>query len=58
VCGPTDPRHTADHLERTSLLREIVECGPCHREQCPLEDTRRHQCMLRIDPERVARAAL
>lgn len=58
VCGPTDPRHTADHLERTQLLRVAVECGPCHREQCPLSGAQRHQCMTRIEPERVARAAL
>mgnify|MGYP001200803445 CR=1 FL=1 len=58
VCGPTDPRHTADALERTKLLRVPVECGPCHRERCPLDGARRHQCMTRIEPERVARAAL
>lgn len=58
VCGPTDPRHTADHLERTRVLRELVECGPCHREHCPLEGAQHHQCMTKVDPERVARAAL
>lgn len=58
VAGPTDPRHTADHLERTRIVREVVPCGPCHREACPLQDERAHQCMKRIDPGEFAAAAL
>jgi heptosyltransferase-2 len=58
VCGPTDPRHTADNLERTTLLRVPIECGPCHREQCRFDDERRLRCMTAIEPERVARAAM
>jgi len=58
VCGPTDPRHTADHLERTTLLRTPVECGPCHRERCPLHGVDELRCMRAIEPESVARAAL
>jgi len=58
VCGPTDPRHTADHLERTRVVREPVECGPCHRERCPLAGGERDACMRRIDPGELARAAL
>lgn len=58
VCGPTDPRHTADNLQRTTLLRVPVDCGPCHREQCRFDDERRLRCMTLIEPERVARAAM
>jgi heptosyltransferase-2 len=58
VAGPTDPRHTADHLERTELLRARVPCGPCHRERCPLDGPKHHACMTRVAPEAVARAAL
>lgn len=58
LCGPSDPRHTADHLERTQILRVALECGPCHRERCPLEGEALHACMRRIEPESVARAAL
>lgn len=53
VCGPTDPRHTADHTDRTRLVRVPVECGPCHRERCPLEGEAEHRCMRAIPPERV-----
>lgn len=56
VAGPTDPRHTADGTSRTTLLRTPVECGPCHRETCPLADEARHRCMSLVDPERVAAA--
>ena len=58
VAGPTDPRHTADHTGSTRLIRVPVECGPCHREVCPLAGDAHHACMRRIDPELVARAAL
>ncbi|MEM7310042.1 MAG: glycosyltransferase family 9 protein [Planctomycetota bacterium] len=58
VLGPTDPRHSAGHLERTTLVREPVECGPCHLETCPLSGPGRHACMLGVAPERVVAAAL
>jgi heptosyltransferase II len=57
VAGPTDPRHTAEHLERTELVRVTVPCGPCHRELCPLEGVTRHRCMTEIEPARIAAAA-
>lgn len=57
LCGPTDPRHTADHLARTTLLRVPVACGPCHRERCPLSGAAHHACMRSIDPARLAAAA-
>jgi heptosyltransferase-2 len=56
VAGPTDPRHTADHTARTTLLRVPVECGPCHREACPLRGELRNRCMTLVEPERVAEA--
>ncbi len=58
VAGPTDPRHTADHLERTRLVRVTVPCGPCHLERCPLAGADEHRCMREVDPEVVARHAL
>jgi heptosyltransferase-2 len=57
VCGPTDPRHTADHLERQRVVRCEVPCGPCHEERCPLTGEEQHACMKRIDPERIAASA-
>jgi heptosyltransferase II len=56
VAGPTDPRHTADSTSGTTLLRTPVECGPCHRETCPLAGGARHRCMTLVDPLRVAAA--
>jgi heptosyltransferase-2 len=53
VMGPTDARHTAHHLERQRVLREPVECSPCHRKTCPID----HRCMTRISPDRVVEAA-
>jgi len=57
LCGPTDPRHTAEHPPTTRLLSVLVPCGPCHREACPLAGDLRHACMHRIEPARVAAAA-
>ncbi|HKE00532.1 MAG TPA: glycosyltransferase family 9 protein, partial [Planctomycetota bacterium] len=54
VMGPNDPRYTAANLERTSVVREEVECGPCQLKTCPLD----HRCMERIDASRVAREAV
>ncbi len=57
--GPGDPRHTADHLGATRVVREPVPCGPCHREACPLPAGEENlACMRRIAPERLADAAL
>jgi heptosyltransferase-2 len=52
--GPTDPRHTADHVSEVRVVRVDVECGPCHEEVCPIKSERNHQCLRRIDPARVA----
>jgi heptosyltransferase-2 len=58
VAGPTDPRHTADHTRSTRLIRVPVDCGPCHREVCPLTGAAHHACMRRVEPDLVAHAAL
>ena len=53
LMGPTDERHTAYQLERQRVLREEVECSPCHLKVCPID----HRCMTRLPPELVIRAA-
>jgi heptosyltransferase-2 len=53
LMGPTDPRHTAHLLERQRVLREEVDCSPCHHKICPID----HRCMTRLTPERAAAAA-
>jgi heptosyltransferase-2 len=53
LLGPTDPRHTAHLLERQRVLREPVECSPCHLKTCPID----HRCMQRLEPARVIAAA-
>lgn len=57
LMGPTSLRYTNLNLERTRILREPVDCAPCHLKVCPID----HRCMTRILPSRVlaeARAAL
>ena len=49
LMGPTDPRHTDTNLEKTIILREEVECSPCHLRVCP----RDHRCMTLITPSKV-----
>lgn len=53
IMGPNDPRYTAANLEKTVVIREDVDCGPCQLKLCPLD----HRCMERIDPRRVVAAA-
>jgi heptosyltransferase-2 len=53
LLGPTDPRHTEHLLERQRVLREPVECSPCHLKSCPID----HRCMQRLEPARVLAAA-
>ena len=57
VCGPTDPRHSAEHLERQRVVRVEVPCGPCHLERCPLGGAGHQACMLQVDPRSIAEAA-
>lgn len=53
LMGPTDPRHTHHLLDRQRVLREPVECSPCHRKVCPID----HRCMTRLLPARAVDAA-
>jgi heptosyltransferase-2 len=53
VMGPTDPRHTEHLMERQRVLREPVDCSPCHLKVCPID----HRCMTRLDPDRAVAAA-
>jgi heptosyltransferase-2 len=54
--GPTDPRHTADHLDATTSLFHHVPCGPCHQEQCEAKDL--FACFQGIPAQVVADRAL
>ncbi len=49
--GPTDASRTHPYGHRHRVLREPVDCAPCHRRDCPID----HRCMLRITPEHVFR---
>lgn len=53
IMGPTDPRYTNAHLERTVVVRKELDCSPCHRRVCP----RQHECMREIRPAEVFAAA-
>jgi len=53
LMGPTDPRHTQQHMERQRVLREDVDCSPCQLKTCPID----HRCMTRLSPERAIAAA-
>lgn len=53
LMGPTDPRYSDMGHERTLVLREEVDCSPCHLKTCPTD----HRCMRWIAPERVVSAA-
>ncbi|MDG1500194.1 MAG: glycosyltransferase family 9 protein [Planctomycetota bacterium] len=50
--GPTDPRHTADHLQETHSFVAPQPCGPCHKEHCTAPD--KLACFHGIAPTRVA----
>jgi len=53
IMGPTDPRYTNLNLEKTVVLRENLDCSPCHLKVCP----RDHRCMTAITPDRVIEAS-
>jgi ADP-heptose:LPS heptosyltransferase len=58
VLGPSDPRHTGDHLERTRLVHREVPCGPCHLERCPLSGADHQRCLAAIEPEALVRVSM
>lgn len=49
IMGPTDPRYTAAHLDRTIVIRSEADCSPCHKKRCPTD----HRCMRQITPQMV-----
>lgn len=51
--GPTNPLHTAVHLDRQRVLRTGVACSPCQLKRCPID----HRCMTQLHPERAVAAA-
>jgi len=51
--GSTDSRHTDCNLEKTLVMQQKVDCGPCHLRVCPTD----HRCMTLITPDTVLAAA-
>jgi len=49
IMGPTDPRYTDTNLKKTLVLRQDLDCSPCHAKVCP----RDHECMAEIAPHAV-----
>ena len=54
LMGPTDPRYTESEYEIGKVIREDVECSPCHIKTCPTD----HRCMKMISPEKVVQACM
>jgi heptosyltransferase-2 len=53
IMGPTDPRYTNSNLEKTVVLRHLIDCSPCHEKTCH----RNHECMVEISPQNVLGSA-
>jgi heptosyltransferase-2 len=53
IFGPTDWSETAPVGRACRLVREPVECSPCKRRECPIDQ----RCMTRVTVERVLAAA-
>lgn len=53
IMGPTDPRYTNLNLKKTIVLRQKLDCSPCHLKVCP----RDHRCMTAIMPDEVIQAS-
>jgi heptosyltransferase-2 len=54
VFGATDDVGTGPTGPLARIIREPVECSPCLKRECPID----HRCMVRVEADRVARAAL
>lgn len=54
IFGPTDPQVTAPFGSGHALVRQPVDCAPCHLGQCPID----HRCMTGVTVEAVVAAAL
>lgn len=53
IFGPTHPGWTESYFEREKKVMVAVDCGPCQKPICPLDQ----RCMARIEPQRVISAA-
>jgi heptosyltransferase-2 len=53
VIGPTNPTHSALHLEQQRVLRRDLPCSPCQLKVCPID----HRCMTGLHPDLVVEAA-
>lgn len=51
IFGSTEPSWTGPLGPDHRVIREKVDCSPCFQRECPID----FRCMLRIEPERVAR---
>ncbi len=54
LMGPTDPRYTETDYEIGKVIREDVDCSPCHIKTCPTD----HRCMTMISPGKVVQACM
>ena len=54
LMGPTDQRYTETEFEIGKVIREDIDCSPCHIKTCPTD----HRCMTRISPEKVVQACM
>lgn len=52
--GTNEPRQWRPWSRHSLILRERVQCQPCHQKVCPLAN---HPCMSGLDPDRVYRTA-
>ena len=54
VFGATDDQTTGPTGPLAKVVREVVECSPCLKRECPID----HRCMTRVSAIRVADTAL
>lgn len=54
LMGPTDPRYSEAHAEKSEVLRVELDCSPCHQKTCPLTH---HRCMDWVETKSVLEAA-
>jgi heptosyltransferase-2 len=54
VFGATDDQTTVPQGSLARVVREVVECSPCLKRECPID----HRCMTRVSSARVAEIAL
>jgi lipopolysaccharide heptosyltransferase II len=54
LMGPTDPRYTETEYEIGKVIRQDVDCSPCHIKTCPTD----HRCMTKISPEEVLQTCM